>query len=237
MAKRIKITQTGWDGFTGDIGMVAFEDGVSTDVVGPRQFNVIAAVVAVVEIDDEGETLGSPGIQDNMKGAAVIGAPVLNEMLRATDEEKKAEAKADAAPKPDVDPLAVVYHSKADLEAIAEKKGIAGLRAIAEPLGEKGRSINELIKEILKAEAKLKAHADALAASTETTRAPVAADVEVENPDEVVEESGEGGEGEQSQSEQSQSEQKSGEQKSGEQGQGEQPGTSLQSEPNTEIKG
>jgi hypothetical protein len=192
MAKRIKITQPGWEGFTGEFGMVVFADGVSEDLVSPRQFNVIAATIAVEEVDEAGEHVGLPGIQDNMKGAAVIGAPVLTELPRATDEDAKAEAKRDAAqakaPAP-VDPLAVVYHTKADLEAVAEKKGIHGLREIAEPHGVKGRSINELVKEILKAEAKLKAQADALNAGTETVR-ETESPTPPENPDEIVEEGG-----------------------------------------------
>lgn len=172
MAKWIKIVQPGWEGFTGEFGMVEFKDGVSTDRVSPRQFNVLAASIGVVEVDEAGEDLGAPGIQDNMKGAAIVPAPVLGELPRATDEDKAAETKADAkaAGSKTVEPHEVVYHTQEQLEAIAEKSGVKGLRLVADPLGVKGRSINELVKEILKAESVLKVKAAALAAGTETTR-------------------------------------------------------------------
>ncbi|AMB48268.1 hypothetical protein [Methylobacterium sp. AMS5] len=174
MAKRIKITQPGWEGFNGDFGMVEFADGVSVDLVSKRQLVVIAATIAVEEVDEDGNSLGKPGLQDNMDGAAIVPAPVLTPLARASDEDVKAEAKADAkkAKEPKLDPLALTFHSKEELEAIAEKKGIGGLREIGDVLKVKGRSINELVKEILKAESKLKAQADALAASSETTREP-----------------------------------------------------------------
>ena len=51
--------------------------------------------------------------------------------------------------------LAGASYSRAELEEIADKQGLMGLRAIGNGIGAKGRSINELINSILKQQGNL----------------------------------------------------------------------------------
>ncbi len=187
---RIKITQPGWEGFTGDIGQTAFEGGISVEPVNRRHIAIIGASLSLVTVDEDGEETGvNPALQHQMltNGSMSMQAPTLAELPRATDAEvKKEQPKA-------ADPAAVTFHSKEDLEVIAEKKGIAGLREIMEPMGIKAGSINKAIQVILKEELKLKAQLEASGA----LKREDAVQSETETPNEVVEtdEDGEGSEG------------------------------------------
>lgn len=150
---RIKITQAGWAGFTGEIGITQFKDGISVDHVGRREIVVIGASLSLIEVDDDGDEGENPALQHRMltDGSMSMPAEILQPLARATDE--PAAASASKA----VDPTAITFHTKDELEKIAETKGLNGLRAIMDPLNVKAVSINKAIQVILKAELKLKA--------------------------------------------------------------------------------
>lgn len=154
---RIKIIQPGWEGFTGDIGQTAFEDGVSVDHASRRQIDIIGASLTLVEVDEDGDETGEdPRLQHALITETALRAPVLEGLVVATD----ADMKSVAAIKT-VDPSTIVFHTKDELEAIGSEKGIAGLREITDALGVKARSINEAVKIILKTELKLRAQMEA----------------------------------------------------------------------------
>jgi hypothetical protein len=173
---RIKIKQPGWEGFTGEIGITTFKDGVSVEHVNRRHIAVIGASLAIVEVDEDGNEGDNPTLQHTMIAETTVRADVLTELPRATD----ADMAAGTAKAPDE--AKVVFHTKEDLERIADKKGINGLREIAAPLGVKGRGINELVKEILKAELKLKAQVQASGALVTEAQAQAATEVKEEAP-------------------------------------------------------
>lgn len=153
---RIKIIQPGWEGFTGDIGQTAFEDGVSVEHVTQRQINIIGASLTLVTVDEDGDETGEdPRVQHALITETALRAPVLEGLAVATD----ADMKAGTANLPDAS--TVVFHTQAELETIASAKGLAGLREITDALNVKARSINEAIRIILKTELKLKAQMEA----------------------------------------------------------------------------
>jgi hypothetical protein len=201
---RIKITQPGWEGFTGDLGVTAFKDGVSVEPVNRRHIAIIGASLSLVSVDEDGVEGENPALQHQMltNGSMSLPAPTLTALPRATEAEV-----SKAAPK-SADPAAVVFHSKENLETIAEKKGIAGLREIMDPLGVKASSINKAIQVILKEELKLKARLEASGALKREDAQQSETDENDEQGSENDEQGSEGSEG---------GEQQSGEQQSGSQ--------------------
>ncbi|MCP1540065.1 hypothetical protein [Methylorubrum extorquens] len=174
---RIKITQPGWDGFTGEIGTTLFEGGISVESVNARHIAIIGASLSLVTVDEIGEETGvNPALQHQMltNGTMSMAAPMLVELARATD------APAPAAPAK-ADTSEIVFHTKEDLEKIAEARGIIGLRAVMEPLGLKATSINKAIQVILKEELKRKAQLEASGALVREDA------TKTDAPDEVVE--------------------------------------------------
>lgn len=151
---RMKITQEGWAGFTGNIGQVEFVDGVSTEAWNNTFIDRVACSVAVVDADSD-EPLG---IQHRMIAAKSVRMEVVEEMPNPTDEEIAADLAAEA----ELPPVETEkFHTAEELEAIADADGIAGLRVIGAKLRVKGRAIPELIGDILKAEGAIKARLEA----------------------------------------------------------------------------
>lgn len=121
---KLKLIQQGYEGLTGYLGVTEFKDGVSVNDVHPREATVIG-----MSIKAEWEDGSDPNPAQNLLNSMNVEAGTVKEPV----------PEAPAAP----------AYSKAELEVIADEKGIKGLRAIAEPLGIKGTSITELISEIL----------------------------------------------------------------------------------------
>lgn len=129
----VKINEPGFDSFNGDIGGIEFENGVSIRDLSPLEVNRLSAAMRVETL--EGEQLGV---------AAAIAAnrdtPLSNEAERTVTAESE-NANFMQAPEGS--------YTRESLGEIADKKGIAGLREIAEPMGVKGVSIAALIDGIL----------------------------------------------------------------------------------------
>lgn len=154
---RVKITQPGWLTYTGDLGTVQFENGVSMAPMPHREAMALGAYISVVEIDENGEELGpvSPGLDQVrvMTVEAVVEAPIvrLSDVLaqqKLLDEEERARLEAEGEVLNAPEPARHIYNQD-ELEDIAAEKGIVGLREIGDPLGVKGTSIRGLIADIL----------------------------------------------------------------------------------------
>jgi hypothetical protein len=125
---KIKMVQPGYEQFTGNFGGVEFVDGVSVADVAPMIATRIANVVRVENAEDGVNPSASQTALDS------YSTPMA---LRPQDV---------PAAKPQ-------KYTEADLEAIAGKEGIKGLRKISDPLGVKSNGIAELIGLILKSQA------------------------------------------------------------------------------------
>lgn len=154
---RIIITQPGWAGFTGLLGTVQFQDGISIEDLGRGDIQQIAAVVTVEEFKDGKATGFNPSIAQTIIDHRTLRAEVVPARV-AEPEPVKAPAK---------------IYTEDELAAVADAKGIAGIRDIADDYGQKGKSIAELIGKILtaQAEAVAKAAAAADAAAVEAAKA------------------------------------------------------------------
>lgn len=163
---KIKITQDGWAGYTGILGTLEFVNGISTTVPTKVQAAQFGVVMKFAEVDADGNELGQMSANAELVRTKGVAAKVATPMKRASEmpkevkEPEAAKAPEIKAPNPmpfekPADP-AKVYTAE-ELEAIADKEGIKGLRKIGTPLGAKNTSIAALIEEILQAQAKAKA--------------------------------------------------------------------------------
>lgn len=157
---KIKIIQKGWEGYTGILGTVTFKDGVSIRDLTPNEQAYFSVVMRVAEVEDDG-TETHYSANSELTRISKIQMPVQEK--RKTVAEIKAEA-PEPEPAPAIvapDPMPVTEApveqkkwTREELEAIADKDGIRGLRVIGTPLNAKNTSIHKLIDEILTAQAK-----------------------------------------------------------------------------------
>lgn len=170
---RIRITEKGWQGFTGNMGTAVFEDGVAD--VSELEALRIGSNIEIKRIDDEGEDQEqiSPSLDitrykklsaevaevsagDEMKlivptdGAEAIDAAMAEFTSLATNPEENPES--EEAEETEENPTPKTVYTREDLEKIADAQGIKGLREIADPLGLKSTSIVPLIDAILEAQ-------------------------------------------------------------------------------------
>ena len=124
---RVKITQGGWAGFTGHLGAVLFENGVSVEDISKGDAAFLAGILQVEELGTGKNPSDTQRILDQYNNS-VPAASVAVEGVQFVSE---------------------VVHTKESLEKIADASGIKGLREISDPLGIKGLSIAELIEKIL----------------------------------------------------------------------------------------
>ena len=145
---KIKLIEPGYEGFSGMFGTVPFQDGVSVDHVSHVEINLLASIVKVVDAESEAE-VGNLATETASwdKTADVIYYPTL------ADIEAGRTSPETMSPVQRNQSVEVKLHTRASLEEIADKNGLAGLREIADPLEIKATSISKLIDKILGAQA------------------------------------------------------------------------------------
>lgn len=149
--KHIKIVSKGWVNYTGLLGTIWFKDGMSTEPVAQNEADRLSAVAQLVEINEDGtETPAGPAYR--MIAASAHRAPITRAAARQSDAERLEEERLETL-RADKAPLDHIYTAD-ELEAIADKSGIKGLREIADAWNVKERSIPKLIGETLKAQGK-----------------------------------------------------------------------------------
>ncbi|QFZ84617.1 hypothetical protein GFK26_18495 [Variovorax paradoxus] len=130
---KLKITEPGWANFTGDFGMVAFVDGVSVDDVPKVQAASLAGLIAIETLEGGVNPSASQILLDaHHAGVKVEAPPVHIPETPAADKIWTAE----------------------ELAAIADAKGMKGIREVADPMGLKDNSVNVLMTKIIAHQAK-----------------------------------------------------------------------------------
>jgi hypothetical protein len=180
----LKLTSKGFHNYNGQLNILTFKDGISTEPVPPRIADRIAASVACVACDAEGNTSDTPvsiGIQHRLIAESASRAAVSRGLARQTDADRVMEEKVDLS-KALKAPSDVLY-TKPQLEEIADKGGITALREIGKQWSVKGRAIPEVIEKILVAQTKFIAQRNAALENKTATKNRVTvreADVQVE---------------------------------------------------------
>jgi hypothetical protein len=145
---KLKITQKGFEGFTGYMGTTEFAGGISVSDVSKMDAERIGAALGVEWVESGKNPSVSQAIVDNHADKAVIVDP----MPRATEvEQPEQPASAETGDKVVVESEKTI-HTRESLETIADQQGIAGLREIGDGFGVKARSVKELIDEIMNAQ-------------------------------------------------------------------------------------
>lgn len=180
---RVKLTQPGWETYTGQMGVIFFEGGMSNDHVSTRDAVRLAACVNCEWEDGSNlspthellmvQNNAAPVVEARQAGSEEPVAPAPKEeegevrIYQAVVSGPKPEAPLAPeapvevevlAPAPVEAPAAeegeekkfVPRWTQEQLEGIADKEGIAGLRALGDPLDIKARSITELMEALSK---------------------------------------------------------------------------------------
>jgi hypothetical protein len=144
-ARRVRIAQAGWGGYTGHFGTVEFLDGASVEPVSWPEQQRLGGLVLIVSMETGG---GEDDAQIGPSAELVRtrGVPHSDALMAGID---VVVAAPDGSLK-----MASEMLNRDELEAVADRKGIAGLRDIAVAWKVRGRSINEMINAILEAQEK-----------------------------------------------------------------------------------
>ncbi|NKL08288.1 hypothetical protein GFL39_25810 [Rhizobium leguminosarum bv. viciae] len=178
--KKLKVATARMAGYTGVLGPVRFTDGVSDEYLPRHIRDRMAASMEFLEVDAQGNEQPA-GAQHRLITESAERAPQLAPLTRQTDAEKAAEIAAAALMSAKVP----VLETRANLEELAAKKGIKGLREIGKKWNVKHRAIPTLIEMILDAQEKVVA----ARAKTEAPAPVVEEPVVVETVDEKADDS------------------------------------------------
>lgn len=148
---KLKITQRGFENYSGQMGMILFKDGISVNDVPEHEALRLSALFGCTWDTDEQVVI--------TRNPAEMSAPVGREThLVETDGTLEEVAGNDGADRPtfiepdftDAPIKITKRYSLDELEEIADRDGIKGIRAVAGKYGIRGSSINGLIDEILR---------------------------------------------------------------------------------------
>lgn len=156
---KIKLTQPGYETYTGQMGVLFFEEGVTTaDVRSGDAVRLAAQFLCEWENGDSVSMAQS--ILDHAKVTTDDLGPELNADQALVQETVAFTQVYGNRPNPNevVAESEIIasgrIYTEEELAAIADDAGIAGIRAIAQPLGIRGNSIATLISDILAKQAK-----------------------------------------------------------------------------------
>lgn len=136
---KLRLTGAGFETFTGQMGVLEFVDGLSTGRCSPIDATRIAGIIGADWED------GTPAnVSQIYLDCRDVGAPMVN-----SGEAIPAPEATPVIVAPEIKPTVAKIFTEDDLAAIADAKGISGLREIADPMGIKGTSIVSLISSIL----------------------------------------------------------------------------------------
>lgn len=172
MAK-VRLKNPTYATFSSHMGVTKFKNGVSEGDVSESEIRILGSITAIEVIDADGNCFdGGPAeIINQMRN---VPAPIEKKLVPVgeadtreeitpgpievkavepeSDEIKDAEEELDAEIEEmnaEIEEEAETVYSREELEAIADDKGIAGLRDIGNKNGVKSNSIEDLITKIL----------------------------------------------------------------------------------------
>lgn len=129
---KLKIVEPGWETYTGFLSSTEFVNGESVDHTSQREARRLAASIQIIDI----ETGKSPSTSQALLDMKDDPAPVAT----LVNEPASSEPSAPASP-----------WTRESLEALADEKGIKGLREIGDQFDVKDTSVAGLIDKILAA--------------------------------------------------------------------------------------
>lgn len=159
---KVKIAEKGYASFTGSLGNIQFEDAVSVGHVDFDEAMRLGGYMRIVEVDEVGNEIGPVSYAAEIARTRNLTTKVVAPLERgdpnapspdAAEQNGLSAPAPDPVPEPEVasdEPLPI--YTRDELEAIADDKGIRGLREIGNALKVRNNSIPGLIDEILAAQ-------------------------------------------------------------------------------------
>ncbi|MTH61197.1 hypothetical protein [Paracoccus litorisediminis] len=146
-SKHLKLVQQGYENYTGPIGAYEFVEGVSIEAIPLIARDRLSVAFQMVEVEEDGsETPAGPA--HRLHSLRDVTAEVAVAMSRQSEDEKSAEnAQAMIGGE-----RVRVLRSRTNLEAVADKMGISGVRLAADPWNVRSKAIPVLIDMILGAQ-------------------------------------------------------------------------------------
>lgn len=127
----VRIDKAGWETFTGQLGMVPFENGVSTRPLTEIEMRQIGASIRIVRLESD-EQVG-PAV--TMVNARSVSAEVKTPLPTVEEE-----------------PEVTLEFDRDALEKLADEGGIKAVREVAAKFNVKGVGIDKMIDDILAAQ-------------------------------------------------------------------------------------
>lgn len=138
---KLVIKESGWAGFTGPLFGIEFVNGESVTQYTQMQMRQVSAMISVQTVDGH-----NPSVTQQMVDTQ--NTPMDRDMVR---NEQTGELTTGAAMAEAIKPRRI--WTVEELNAVADDKGISGIREIADPLNVHGREIAALIVAIMKSQA------------------------------------------------------------------------------------
>lgn len=147
---QIRLTDPGFAGYNGYFGNIMFTDGVS-EHISSVEAERLGCIVACETLDGENPSATQRMVDvrnkdlDELRGTAHEVSNLFAQAAEQSGDQvtEQVQSVNSSAAKPGFD------FTREDLEALADAEGIAGLRNIGSQHGVKGRSIAEIIEELL----------------------------------------------------------------------------------------
>lgn len=152
---RIRLTEPGFQTYTGEIGTIRFEDGVSVEEVSQADANVVGASMRCVAVDTDHALGPTQKLLDTRGDTPEVTRSITN--TQPPEEKAEEPAKIKKAEKPVKEeekavsdqPTEKFPYTRESLEEIADARGIAGLRSFAVQYGINGVSIKDIIDKLM----------------------------------------------------------------------------------------
>lgn len=156
---KVKIVESAFDSFTGEMSGLKFVNGLSVRSLAQDEVAKIAGVLRVnlipvnsesdeettgtEDTDTEGTETGTEGTEGTEGTSAETDTETDTETTETDTENTGEEAKSVAG-------NTVFKYTREELEALADAQGISGLREVANQYNIKGKTINDLMDKLLK---------------------------------------------------------------------------------------
>ncbi len=139
--RQLRITERGWETYTGLLGRIMFENGLSVGPVTDMDMERVGAVVSVVDAGTNRQVGAAQSVNDTYNSPAPVVEPM--KVSEGTGGEGASEEQVAPNAK------RVKIWTEQELYEVADKGGINAVREIAEPMKVKAVAIRDLVKRIV----------------------------------------------------------------------------------------
>lgn len=147
-SKHLRLVHAGYENYTGPIGAYEFVNGVSVEAIPQNARDRLATAFQFMEVAEDGSEVMAGGPARMLREAVLTVEPT-QKLLRQTEGEKHAEDLRALLGGERVRTL----RSRKNLEGVADKMGIYGVRLVAGAWKVRSKSIPDLIDMVIEAQA------------------------------------------------------------------------------------